>query len=81
MSKFIINVDGNYEPSNCRWISISEQNANRTNNHSVTYNGETHTIAEWARITGISENALYNRAYRNWDLERMFTQSVRSRQK
>lgn len=72
-----IDVNGNYEPSNCRWISICEQNANRTNNHSVTYCGETHTIAEWARITGISENALYNRINRNWELTRAFTQPER----
>ena len=24
-----INVDGNYEPSNCRWITQAEQNRNR----------------------------------------------------
>ena len=26
-----INVDGNYEPSNCRWGTISEQASNKTN--------------------------------------------------
>lgn len=74
-----INVNGNYCPENCRWISIREQNSNKNNNHSVTYCGETHTIAEWARITGMSESALYNRANRNWDLDQMFSQNVRGR--
>lgn len=46
-------------------------------NHLVEYHGETHTIAEWARITGLSENALYNRVNRGWDLERTFTQPIR----
>jgi hypothetical protein len=27
-----IDVDGNYEPSNCRWITLAEQQKNRTNN-------------------------------------------------
>ncbi len=27
-----INVDGNYEPSNCRWVSMAEQNQNRRTN-------------------------------------------------
>lgn len=27
-----INVDGNYEPSNCRWITLQEQNWNTTRN-------------------------------------------------
>ena len=26
-----INVNGNYEPNNCRWISIAEQNRNKQN--------------------------------------------------
>ena len=27
-----IDVNGNYEPSNCRWVSIAIQNKNRRNN-------------------------------------------------
>lgn len=74
-----IDVNGNYEPSNCRWVNIAFQNSNKTTTHLITYHGKTHTIAEWARIMGISENALYNRANRHWDLERMFSQKVRGR--
>ncbi len=53
-----IDVNGNNCPENCRWVNISFQNSSKTTNHLIAYNGETHTIAEWARITGISENAL-----------------------
>lgn len=72
-----IDVNSDYSPENCRWVDLKTQNQNKTTTHEITYQGETHTIAEWARITGISENALYNRVNRNWDLDRIFSQKVR----
>ena len=53
-----INVNGNYEPSNCRWLSIKQQENNRTNNRLITYKGETKTMSEWAEYLGISYNCL-----------------------
>lgn len=47
-----IDTYGNYESSNCRWITKAEQQRNRTNNHLVTIGGETKTMAEWAEISG-----------------------------
>lgn len=56
-----INVNGNYEPDNCRWVDMTVQANNRTNSIEITYNGETHTCSEWARITGINYDTLNNR--------------------
>lgn len=66
-----IDVNGNYEPANCRWISIQAQQRNRRTNHMVTFNGETHSITEWSEITGLSRNLISNRLITlGWDVER-----------
>lgn len=49
-----IDVNGNYEPSNCRWISNDEQQRNRRNNRFVTIDGITKCVSEWARELGVS---------------------------
>lgn len=64
-----INVDGNYEPSNCRWITRQEQNNNRTINVNLTHNGVTHTLREWSVITGMNYSTLQGRVRRGWKTE------------
>lgn len=61
-----INVNGNYEPSNCRWITIKEQQNNKRNNLYITYNGKTHTATEWASLIGINEYTLIWRKKHGW---------------
>lgn len=56
-----IESDGNYEPSNCRWISKKEQMNNRSSNTKYTYDGETHTLSEWADIYKINKGTFYTR--------------------
>lgn len=60
-----IDVNGNYEPSNCRWVDhICQQNNMRTNRR-ITYKNETHTIAEWSRILKISPKLISDRLRNN----------------
>lgn len=48
-----IDVNGNYEPNNCRWVTVKEQSRNRQYNRYITFRGETRCVGEWAEITGI----------------------------
>jgi len=51
-------------PMNCKWSTLSEQNCNRRGNRKVTAHGETLTIAEWARKTGIPHETITARLRR-----------------
>ena len=67
-----IDVNGNYEPSNCKWATKKEQDNNRRNTVCVEYNGECHTISKWAEITGINRSTLNNRYYRGIRGKKLF---------
>lgn len=56
-----IDVNGNYEPSNCRWISHKEQCRNRTNNSYILLEGKAITISEFCETNGISYGAFVRR--------------------
>lgn len=56
-----IDVNGNYEPSNCRWADRTTQANNKTNNVFITHDGETHTLSEWSQILGINYYTLVGR--------------------
>lgn len=56
-----IDVNGNYEPSNCRWTTVSVQNNNKRNNHYLTIDGVTKTIKQWCEIYGICQHTFYYR--------------------
>lgn len=65
-----IDVNGNYEPSNCRWIPMSEQSANRRTNHYITIDGQTKPMMQVAREHGVNYHTLFTRLSRGWTLER-----------
>lgn len=68
-----IDVNGNYEPTNCRWITNTEQQQNKSNNRLITYNNEEHCISEWARILDINTQTLFKRLDRGFAIERALT--------
>ena len=69
-----IDVDGNYEPDNCRWIPFAQQQRNTSRSHFVTAMGETKTIAEWAELTGIRQDTIKDRLNKlGWSEEEAVT--------
>lgn len=74
-------IDSNkdYCPENCRWVDMKVQSNNRSMCHYITYNGETHTISEWAELLGMKFGTLRDRLLRyGWSVEKAITTPVKT---
>jgi|SRR6185369_7464456 len=67
-----IDVNGNYEPSNCRWVTMKEQTRNKRNSLLLTFNGKTQIIPDWAKELNLVASTLYARASRGLSVQEIF---------
>lgn len=66
-----IDPAGDCEPNNCRWITMSEQQSNRSTTHFIEYQGERHTLTEWSKLLHIPRSTLSNRLNMlGWSVEK-----------
>lgn len=59
-----MNNDGDYTPDNCRWVTRLIQANNMASSRLITYQEETHSEAEWARLLNLKRSTFQSRLNR-----------------
>jgi len=73
MSLDRIDNNGNYEPSNCRWASNSEQARNKKNKQTITVDGKVYHVMELSEMYGINQRTISVRYSRGYSIEQILS--------
>lgn len=71
--------DGDYEPSNCRFVTRRTNNRNTRKNVWITYKGETKLATDWAIEIGIPISLMLKRIKKKWPLEKAMSNIMYSK--
>lgn len=64
-----IDVNGNYEPNNCRWVTNKVQSENRTDNIIYEVNGKSAALSYWCDFYSKKYATVYSRLKSGWTIE------------
>ncbi len=62
--------DGDYEPKNCRWLTVRESNRNKSDTRYLTINGVTKSMGHWSDETKRGIVTIRQRLNRGWSAKR-----------
>jgi hypothetical protein len=71
-----IDNDGNYEPSNCKWIPQSKQSNNTRRNRVISYKNKQQNLKQWSEELKINRHTLFGRLKRGWTVPKAFETPV-----
>jgi hypothetical protein len=58
------NNNGNYEPSNCRWVTMKVNARNKENTILITFKTQTKPIGEWCELLNFEYGTIYQRIFK-----------------
>ena len=72
-----INVDDNYCPNNCTWITLAQQAQNRRSCYMFYYNNKEQNLSQWCNELSLDYKLIHNRIFKlKWSFERAISEPV-----
>lgn len=64
-------INGDYEPGNCRWATRQEQSVGKRKTVWIEYNGKKYYQSSFCKLFGVARTSLVNRLRNGWTLEQI----------